>query len=85
MLAVSTTDTALLHTCVEALDCLEVEAVDIGLAKLQLSAAACSDVQIVGEDTGSQTILAVVGPTQYLVDVVELDDGQHRGQTSPRG
>ena len=50
MLAVSTTDTTLLHSCVEALDCLEVEAVDIGLAKLQLTTAAGGNIQVVGED-----------------------------------
>ena len=35
MLAVGTADTALLHSCVEALDGLEVLAVDLGFANLQ--------------------------------------------------
>ena len=50
MLAVGTADTALLHTCVEALDGLEVLAVDVGLAELEFAAGLHSDVQVLGED-----------------------------------
>ena len=45
MLAISATDTALLHTGMEALDGLEVEAVDIGFSELQFTAYPCSGVQ----------------------------------------
>ena len=50
MLAVGTANTRLLHTSMEALDGLEVLAVDVGLTELQFAAGLDSDVQVLGED-----------------------------------
>ena len=77
VLAVGTADTTLLHTCMEALDGLEVLAVDVGLAELQLAAGLHSHVQVLGEDGGCQTVLAVVGPGDHLIDGLELDERDH--------
>ena len=69
VLAVGTANTRFLHTSMEALDGLEVLAVDIGLAELQFAAGLHGDVEILGEDGRSQTIFAVVGILDGLVDV----------------
>ena len=50
VLAVGATDTALLDTGMEALDCLKVETVDIGLTKFELTDTAGGVVYIVGKD-----------------------------------
>ena len=56
VLTVSTTDAALLDTCMEALHGLEVFAVDVGLAKLEFAGYAGSGVEVLGEDAGSQAV-----------------------------
>ena len=73
VLTVCTTDAALLDTCMEALHSLEVFAVDVGLAKLEFAGHAGSGVEVLGEDAGSQTVFAVVGPLDGLVDGVVLN------------
>ncbi len=50
VLAVGTADARLLHAGMEALDGLEVLAVDVGLAELQFAAGLHGDIQILGED-----------------------------------
>ena len=79
VLTVGTTDTTLLHTGMEALDGLEVHAVDIGLAEFNLTADAGGGVNVLGEYRRGQTVFAVVCPLDNLVDIVELD------RRSPRG
>ena len=77
MLTVGTADTTLLYTGVEALDGLEVHAVDVGLAEFNLTADACSCVDIFGEHRRGQTVFAIVGPLNHLVDIVKLYQRQH--------
>ena len=74
MLTIGTTDTALLHTSMEALDGLEVLAVDVGLAKLQLAAGLYSNIQILGEDARSQTVFAVISLSDGIVDGIEFNE-----------
>ena len=83
VLTVCTTDAALLDTCVEALHGLEVFAVDVGLAKLEFAGYAGGGVEVFGEDAGSQTVFAVVGPLDGLVDGVVLN--QWDNGTDPDG
>ena len=78
VLTVGTADTTLLHTCMEALYGLEVLTVDVGLAELEFTAGLRGDVQVLGEDGRSESVLTVVGPLDGLIDGVELyqgDDG----------
>jgi len=60
VLTISTTDTTLLHTCMEALHGLEVFAVDIRLAYVELTCHTGSCVDILGDDSGWQIVLGVV-------------------------
>ena len=50
MLTVSTADTRLLHTSVEALDGLEMFTIDVSLAELQFAAGLHGYVQVLCED-----------------------------------
>ena len=50
VLAVGTTDTALLHTSMETLDGFEVLTVDLGFAKFYFTANASGCVDVLGED-----------------------------------
>ena len=52
-------------------------AVDVGLAELQFAAGLHGGVQIVGEDARSQTVFAVVGHGDDLVEGLELDERNH--------
>ena len=80
MLTVGTADATLLHTGMEALDSLEVLAVDIGLAELQFAAGLDSHVQVLGEDAAGQTIFAVVGHRDDLVERLELNQRDDRSE-----
>ena len=50
VLSVGTADTRFLHTSVEALNGLEVLAVDIGFAKLQFAAGLHGNIEVLRED-----------------------------------
>ena len=72
MLTIGTTDTRLLDASVEALHGLEVLAVDVSLAEFQFTSYAGSCVDVLGEYRRSQTVFAIVSPSNGLVDAVEL-------------
>ena len=42
-------------------------------------------VHIVGEDTGSQTVRAIVGHLDHLIHRLELNDGLHRAKDLDTG
>ena len=50
VLTIGTTYTTLLNSCMEALDSLEMFAVNVGLAKLQFTTSLNGNVQILSED-----------------------------------
>ena len=70
VLTVGTADTTLLHTSMETLDGLEVLTVDVGLAEFEFTAGLRGDVQVLGEDGRSESVLTVVGPLDGLIDGV---------------
>ena len=78
MLTVGATDSALLDAGMEALYSLEVEAVDISLAKFEFTDTTGCIVNIVGEDRRSQSIFAIVSPGDNLIKVVPHYDWEHR-------
>ena len=60
MLAVGAADAALAPAGVEAVDRLEVEAVDVGLAEEQLGPRPLDETVVVGEERGGEAVPARV-------------------------
>ena len=81
MFAVCTADTALLHTGMETLNCLKMEAVDVSLTKLEFTYTAYSTVDIVCKDRRSKTIFAIVSPCYHLIEIIPNNDWEHRTES----
>ena len=62
----------------EALDGLEMLTVDIGLAKLKFTTGLHGNVQVLGEDAGSQTVFAVIGHSDDFIEGFKFHQRNHR-------
>jgi len=80
MFSVCAADAGFAPAGMEALHGLEVLAIDVGFAKLQLIGGAHGYAQVRGVDRGGQAILAVVGHRDGFVGGLESGDGQYRAK-----
>src|ERR1039458_7699157 len=83
VLAVSAADAGLAPAGVEALHGLEVLAIHVGLAELQLVRGAHGYIERAGVDGGGQAVLAVVGVGDGFVEGGKRGDGQDRTKGLP--
>src|SRR5438445_196961 len=75
--AIGAADAAFAPAGVEALHGLEVFAVDVGLAEVDLLAGAEGGVEVAGVDAGGEAVVGIVSEIDGLVEVVELHDGDY--------
>lgn len=78
MFAISAADARLAHPGMEALHRLEVFAVDVGFAEVDFAHTVHRLAQVAGLERLGQTVLAVVGQADSLVEVVDDLNRQHR-------
>ena len=78
VLAIGSADATLAPSGMEALDGLEVETVDVGLAEEQLGPGALNEAVVIGEQRRREAILAIVGKLQRLIKSLELGNRNSR-------